>query len=136
MLRQLSFTLQMLGDSQFIGAQVHNGEASVMGTLPAIGVSIGICAIRTSGGDGTAVNEGGRQHGFVANDGGPGGEALELDEEMVARLRVQVGEASLGALAVEGLTLGVARSGLTTGLTLARGGLDRRGLGLSFGRWS
>lgn len=94
-----------LGFSQFIGVEIHDRKAPVVHPFAAISVGLVVCAIGLRSGHGAAVDESEREHRLVTDDGGPSGEAFELDKEVVARLSINMGELGLGALPVQRLPL-------------------------------
>lgn len=125
---------------QFIGLKEHHGESALVGAATTIGVLALVGAILLHGSHRTTLEEGLRENVIVADDRGPGRIAAQPRQVILARLRVQVGNATLGLLPVQlggpgrdAAVLGGLLSGSRGSVDLCRGRRSLRIGGGSFG---
>lgn len=72
-----------------------------MGASAIIGIVGAVASIGLLGSDGAAVQEGLGEHLLVTNDGGPRRIAAKARQIVVAGLRIEIGDTTLGLLAVK-----------------------------------
>lgn len=110
------------GFLQFPGVQIHDGKGPVVDTLAAIGVVVIVGTVSLRGRDRARGEQRFGKHVLVTDNRRPRREALELDQEVVTRLRISVRDLGFRGLLAKTLPL-CTTSRLATVLVLRGGGL-------------